>query len=697
MADARPGHRPDVEGLRAVAVVLVVLNHLLAVPAGGFIGVDMFFVISGFVITAMLWRETSERTFTFRAFYVRRIRRLLPSALLVLLVTNLAAQYFFFGPRVEQTRTDTGWAMAFLANVHMAKTDTDYFHANDAPSLLQHFWSLAVEEQFYFVWPLVLVLLAVLARRRLGRRLVLPVTLLLTGASFAYAIRLVAEDPVQAYFSAPARAWELGAGAILGLLMSWGLQLPRWLQHSFAWMGVGLVVAACALIDPTQAFPGAAALVPVAAGLALILAGTGTAKPGLTRMLSHPVSTYVGRISYPVYLWHWPVIVISEEIWGRNVLVWVAAPFVSVMLAVLTHHLVEEPLRGKVPVPQAYRNLIPTLRGTGFVKWAPLKDFAIGSFAYALVLTSIALVTVPKVNAPFLPAVVDSAVASNPIPKNVSPEQAKLTAEIEASLRLTKWPAKLSPSLDELPESAAPEWMKDGCLDVNESNVARCRYGPVNAKKHAVIMGDSIAVSFLPGIRRALEPKGWDFQLLTMSICNNAVSVMHEGRPYAACYAHRAWAVKKVQGLKPDLVILSNFTNIGNIVRSSVANNELETWEAGLTSTLRLIRADMRATVVLSPPPTTGRLTTCKTRFNVPAACARSVGRDWDLMSAAERRAANAVGSTYIRTDTWNCYLGACPAVVAGTPVTIDGVHLTAAYSRLLSGVMAEQLTQVAP
>jgi peptidoglycan/LPS O-acetylase OafA/YrhL len=692
VAGARPSYRPDVEGLRALAVVLVVLNHLLAVPAGGFIGVDLFFVISGFVITAMLWRETSERHFTFRGFYARRVRRLLPSALLVLLVTNLAAQYFFFGPRVQQTRTDTGWALAFLANVHMARTDTDYFHANDAPSLLQHFWSLAVEEQFYFVWPLVLVLLALFARRELGRRLMLPVTLLLTAVSFGYAVQLVAKDPVQAYFSAPARAWELGVGAILGLLVSWGLRLPRRLQHFFSWLGIGLVVAACAFIDPNQPFPGAAALVPVAAGVSLILAGSGKAVPRATRLLRRPVARYIGRISYPVYLWHWPVIVVSEEVWGRNVLVWVAAPFASVMLAVLTHHLLEDPLRGRVGVRQAYRELLPGLRGKGFVKWVPVKNFAIGSMAYGLVLTSIALVAVPKVAAPLNAAVVDSAVASSPLPKNVSPEQAKLTAEIEASLRLTKWPAKLEPSLDQLPDSAAPEWIHDNCLDVNNSNLARCRYGPSNAIHHAVIMGDSIAMSYLPGLRLALEPLGWDFQMLTQHVCNNAVSVMDGGSPYLSCDRHRQWAIDQVREIRPDLVLLANVTNVDNIVASKIVNSRIDTWKSGLTHTIEQLSGSAQRVIVVSPPPGTKNLQRCLTRSSTPSECASSVSPAWDAMQTAESQAASSTDAEYINTSNWFCEYGFCPALIGRTPVYFDGGHLTAAYSRHLTGVWAKTL-----
>lgn len=697
MAHARAAFRPDIEGLRAVAVVLVVLNHLLAVPAGGFIGVDMFFVISGFVITAMLWRETSERKFSFRAFYVRRVRRLLPAALLVLLATNLAAQYFFLGPRVEQTREDSLWALAFLANVHMADTDTDYFHANDAPSLLQHYWSLAVEEQFYFVWPLLLVLLAVLARRRLGRALVLPVTVALTAASFLYAVKLVAVDPVQAYFSAPARAWELGAGAILGLIVSYGLVVPRWLQHAFAWMGVGLVVTACVIIDPTQAFPGAAALVPVGASVALILAGTGKARPRVTKWLSHPVSRYVGRISYPIYLWHWPVIVISTEVWGRNPLVWVAAPFVSVILAVLTHHLVEDPLRGRVKARHAYRELVPMMRGNGFHKWVPLQNTAIGFFAYALVLTSIAVTSVPEVRAPLLPTagtVVASGSGSSVLPaEKVSPEQTKLTAELEAALHLPDWPSRLVPSSQELSKAAAPEWVRDNCLNVGDQNVERCQFG--SGRRRALILGDSIAVSYLPGLRRAFEGKDWTFQTLTLAGCNNAASVRNSNEVYAECDAHREWAIRYVRKTQPDLVILSNATNISNLNPAAVKVDPYTTWSQGLQNTIRRVSVSAKRVAVIAPPPDLGNLQSCRKRGSEPRDCFMKVSRSWYLQRSAEAAAAEATGARHIGAEDWFCLFGLCPAVVANTAVTFDGRHLTHAYSLRLSSVLESELASI--
>jgi hypothetical protein len=380
-------------------------------------------------------------------------------------------------------------------------------------------------------------------------------------------------------------------------------------------------------------------------------------------------------------------------------LVWVAAPFVSVVLAALTHHLVEEPLRGRVKPRQAYRELVPMLRGNGFHKWVPLQNAAVGLFAYALVLTSIAITSVPTAQARLLPTastVVASGSGSAELPsETVAPEQTALTMAIENSLQLRKWP-DLNPSLGELHEAGAPEWIHDNCLAVTDLNLTRCRYGPPGAKYHATVLGDSIAVSYLPGLRAALEPLGWDFQLLTFPVCNSAVPIMREGRPYVACDEHREWAVRQIKRTRPDLLIMSNVTAINVIVPAAIVGSPLQTWQAGLTRTLQAVVSASKRVVILTPPPGTKNPQKCATRTGGPSDCASAVSDNWDRMAAAEEAAAKAAGAQFLRTSEWFCAQGICPAVVGGIPVTWDGIHLSARYSRLLAPVMLAALHRAA-
>jgi peptidoglycan/LPS O-acetylase OafA/YrhL len=210
--------RGDIEGLRGVAVLLVVFGHLTGWPRGGFIGVDVFFVISGFLITGLLVSER-ERTgrISIRGFYARRARRLLPAGILVLALTDLAAAVLLLPSRAHETFVDSVWAFGFLANVHFAQLGTDYFSLTRAPSAVQHYWSLSVEEQFYLVWPCLILLTFGIAKRA-GRRALVVVTAVVVAASLAWSVISTANSPASAYFSSPARAWELGAGALLVLV-----------------------------------------------------------------------------------------------------------------------------------------------------------------------------------------------------------------------------------------------------------------------------------------------------------------------------------------------------------------------------------------------------------------------------------------------------------------------------------------------
>ena len=249
--------RSDIEGLRAIAVGLVMADHIFGWPTSGFIGVDIFFVISGFLITGLLVRERVRTGgISIRAFYVRRIRRLLPAAFTTLAATVLAAYALFFSGRFQQTLSDAVWATFFGANINFARQGTDYFEQTAAPSPVQHFWSLAVEEQFYLLWP-ALILLAfavplVLTRQR-GVHLLLAMTAI-TGASFAWSMSATATSPATAYFSTFTRAWELGVGALIAVSAVQLHRLPGLFRAAMAWVGLAGVVASVLLISDGPRF-----------------------------------------------------------------------------------------------------------------------------------------------------------------------------------------------------------------------------------------------------------------------------------------------------------------------------------------------------------------------------------------------------------------------------------------------------------
>jgi peptidoglycan/LPS O-acetylase OafA/YrhL len=339
------GFRPDVQALRALAVLLVVLNHA-HVPGltGGYIGVDVFFVISGFLITGLLTRER-ERTGTISIlkFYGRRMRRIMPAAALVLIVTVLASYHWLGYIRGAHTAADAEWSSVFLANFHFAGVGTSYLHATEAPSTLRHFWSLAVEEQFYVVWPALFLLLGVLHKVVRNRLMMIIPVGVIVAASYVFSIVYTGQDATAAYFSPFTRACELAAGALLALLATETARMPRRLRTILSVAGMaGIIVTAFAFTDDTT-FPGAAVAIPVLATCAVI-AGGGSALDGVYRV--KPIQL-IGLWSYSLYLWHWPVLIIAEENLGHVPAAWIRVLLVagSVALAAATYYLVENPIR----------------------------------------------------------------------------------------------------------------------------------------------------------------------------------------------------------------------------------------------------------------------------------------------------------------------------------------------------------------
>jgi len=292
---ARPapgrGFRPDIQGLRAIAVAMVVLYHLWpSLLPGGFAGVDVFFVISGYLITGHLWRGfAATGRLSLADFWGRRARRLIPAAALVLAVTWIASWIILPASRLADTAQQILASALYFQNWQLARDSVDYLKSDAAASPIQHFWSLSVEEQFYLVWPLLFLLAALLtlkfgpARRERARGAAAGfLTAALVAGSLAYSVWYTRQDPSAAYFVTTTRMWELGAGGLLALAparISQVLGRQGWL----GWSGLVLVVASAFTLRGTMPFPGALALLPVGGAVALIAGGSAGAAHGPAR------------------------------------------------------------------------------------------------------------------------------------------------------------------------------------------------------------------------------------------------------------------------------------------------------------------------------------------------------------------------------------------------------------------------------
>jgi len=369
-------YRPDIDGLRAIAVLPVVFYHAgVADFTGGYVGVDIFFVISGFLITTIIHRELAEGRFSVLRFYERRARRILP-ALFAVIVASLIAGWFILGPGdYDQMGQSIVSALLFVSNMFFWRNAGGYFqNATDYLPML-HTWSLAVEEQFYIFFPLLLM-----ALHRIGRHLLLPVILVLVVGSLVLAAWATPRMPSASFYLLPTRIWELGVGALLaqGLVRT---EAPRALRESIGALGLIAVLAPVFLYDSSTVFPGIASLPPVLGAGMLIWAGT-TGPVWASRLLSLRPMVWIGMISYSLYLWHWPIMafvrnrlftVELEPMWQ------VGTVLASVLVGWISWRIVERPFRVPLRAGGMSRARIFVLSGAGMA--------VLGTLAGAVVLT----------------------------------------------------------------------------------------------------------------------------------------------------------------------------------------------------------------------------------------------------------------------------------------------------------------------
>lgn len=386
-------YRPDIDGLRAIAVLLVVAFH--AAPGrvpGGYVGVDVFFVISGFLITSIVWGALEAGTFSIGGFYERRVKRIFPALVLILLFVCVVGWFMLLPHEYERLGKHVAAGAAFVANLVLWQ-ESGYFDVMADTKPLLHLWSLGIEEQFYIVWPLGLYLLH---RTRAPLLAVLATVVVL---SFALNVQRVQGDEVAAFYSPLTRFWELGLGGFLAChrMVRNSAEAPRWLAEAMAWVGLALIAGAAMLLSPDSLFPGWWALMPTLGAALLISAGSQAWL--CRRLLSSKPLVAVGLISYPLYLWHWPLLSFSRiyESDDPSIAIRLAAVALSFVLAWLTYQWVEKPIRfrnkglgwGRIRTASICAPLAVILAlgvainlNDGFVSRFPSKIQALANFEY---------------------------------------------------------------------------------------------------------------------------------------------------------------------------------------------------------------------------------------------------------------------------------------------------------------------------
>lgn len=674
--------RRDIQGLRAFAVVVVVLEHLFGWPHGGFAGVDVFFVISGFLITGILVREYEQTGhISFRRFYTARAKRILPAATLTLVATVVVGWLIAGRVRAESITWDAFWAFIFGANWNFAAQGTDYFQQDAAVSPLQHFWSLSVEEQFYFVWPWVLLgLLALWARRGpLTTQRVRTIAGIAIGVvivvSLGIALVQSAAAPTSAYFSTVTRAWELGLGALLAVIAPAVARLPQSVRGTISGIGFVVMVASVFLVSSASVWPAPGALLPVLATVMVIAGGIGGEV--WNPILTNRVAVYVGDISFSWYLWHFPVIVFAHIIdpnlgWKGQVAVFA----LGLLLAIAAYYAVERPLhRSPLWTPRSTRD--------GWRQWRhdSRRPVLLGTAgAAALVLVAVGAVAVmPR------PAATDQIAV--PAQGDRSDAQYALTTDIVAGLNATTWPDDIDQQL-----ATSAQWDKTvrDCADPATFASDGCSFG--SGERVAYVVGDSLATAYVPVLREVLPD--WTIVQFTLNGCEFNTLILASERSQPHCADRIDDAIAAVNEHRPDVVFVTSQWATHRVAGAEKAV-PFDEWSAGAEAALDRLAAP---TVYVAPPPFEVNIGECYSGLASSQSCISDVNTAWrqsvDVMTA---RAERVDDFTFVTSRDWFCHYGQCPAVVRGELTRSDLVHPGQRYLAAISDVIGEDVRAALP
>ena len=650
--------RPDIEGLRGIAILLVLLFHAgLPWTPGGFVGVDVFFVISGFLITGKLWRESQQPGgWNITRFYAWRIRRLLPAALVAIAVITLVGLLLAAPLDRSELAADGAASALSLANMRFIGS-VDYFAPTTSPSPFLHFWSLSVEEQFYLVWPALIVLLT--WRGGSSRRLIVA---LLIGvvASFALSIWLTDASPARAFYLLPTRVWQLGVGGLLALI---GVAGTSRRAGALAWAGLAAVAVAGVALTAEMPYPGLAALLPTAGAVALLYGGA--APSGPVRLLAAAPLRFLGKISYSLYLWHWPLLVLpltflERALTGVEIVVAVAA---AIGVSWLSWRFVEQPFR--------YGE-----RSRRATSWSAIRIGVAGILTVALFTQGLAA------------GLAAPATVIQPTP---SPSGSPVVSDGPIAL-----PADLTPSLTSA--RADEERLRgDGCLAFERvTSPPTCEYGDTGSAITIALVGDSHASHWFPAIEAIALERGWrllTFVKVSCSFTTLAQRNLALKREYRECTAFNEATVARLNQIKPELTIIVNrrtFRPIGGGDTPELAGAAFGAMVARLPG----------ATAIIVDTPDPG--------FDAPACLSKHSSDirpcffaqsdvDNGEIGIAERVAAEVAGAQLIDLTANICTEWPCSPIAGSVLIYRDEDHMTKTFSRSLAAPLGAEIAKLLP
>ena len=686
--------RQDIEGLRAIAVGLVLLYHGgFSWMQGGYIGVDVFFVISGFLITSLLVREREDRgRISLSNFYSRRARRILPMSAVVVIATLLASLRWLEPLRRESLGVDAIGTATFSSNLIFADRDADYLQASLPPSPLQHYWSLAVEEQFYLVWPALIILVTLGVRHT---RLKVGVTSAVVAiASFISCMVLMDSAPAWAFFSPHTRAFELAIGALLAVLPLTRHHIMRTVEVGASWIALTTIITIAVVFDDSIRFPGPWALLPVVVTAIAIRGGDATYGPRW--ILRAPPFQWLGSRSYSAYLWHWPVLILAEAAKGEKLTLAQASACLAISLALseLSFRFIENPihLNKKIVGVRALalaasllivgsgsgtlmRNNPPALASDDIID-APTLDTTTTTNPITVESTT----TIPIVpTAPTLP----------PITRAIPP--------VVESLAIERVPQNLTPSLGKV-QTDEPEIYKNNChVNFGTTQPKDCVYGNPDSTKVVGLYGDSHAAQWFPALKLAAEQNDWKLIIYTKRGCPPANILTYSsvlGQTYTQCGEWRKNVRRKMRADGVKVVLIVHFDRLLS------ASNQLPIWQKdwreGLQGTINELRRIGAEPVLFADTPYPGRdVPTClSSHINEVQTCTLAVSESFreDIVEVrTDLSVENNVA--LLQTRDWFCTRTVCPTIVGNILVYRDDNHITTTYAEFLAPLLASTLS----
>jgi peptidoglycan/LPS O-acetylase OafA/YrhL len=689
--------------VRALAVAMVVVYHLYpSLVPGGFAGVDVFFVISGFLITGHLTREYQKTgTVSLVDFWGRRAKRLIPAAVLVLTVTWVVSLRVLTAPQLADTADQIRASALYFQNWQLAHDAVDYLKSTDAASPVQHFWSLSVEEQFYLLWPLLFLVAALIIRltrpmRRIGAHRARPpasaggngtvarggtpgyaiiavLATVLVLVSLAYSYLDTRANPDSAYFVTTTRIWELGVGGLLALIPKRiGSYLGR--QGWLGWTGLAMVITSAFVLNGAMAFPGLVALLPVGGAVLLIGAGPADARFGPGRLMSLRPLVFIGGISYSLYLWHWPIISLWTSYRGHAVgrLSGPAIVAVSILLAWLTKIGVEDPVRkahllsghGWRSVATALAAVLPVVLVTGYLVTRPAWDGQLG---------------------PGYPGA--AALASPGQNYTVKPVQ---------------------PAADSAGSSLMPTYWQKGCLeDPATSAATACVFGDTSHPRLTVaLVGDSIAGNWFQALNVIAEQEHWRIVTELHGECTWTSTLTWygsaDGHPYTVC---QTWGATVLHDLTttihPDVVITSGSSD--SLTPDHLQTSSSERAEVGAGMAVywkQLIAHGIPVVAIDTTPHLTFQDLSCVLKFpsdyDTKCVTPRSTALtpDESIYYAARLMQGQV---PVIDMNSFVCELKECQGVVGNVLAYFDNKHFTASFSQTLAPFLKQRLLAASP